>query len=219
MELAGGEGKVSRFIYQAACAIGRPIVKSSVRCLVEGEENLPATAGALLAPNHESYFDAMIVSGLCPRPIRWLSAVGRMQAPARALVLALDVIPLAESGRDLPAIRATVATMRGGQLTGGFPEGAIPKEGARAVEGGALHAGLFKLARLAGVPVIPCAVAGSSAFGHWRCWLPGSGKACAIVFGAALDPGEDTIGETYRAALTGLLDRARQRVAENSRNP
>jgi 1-acyl-sn-glycerol-3-phosphate acyltransferase len=170
----------------------------------------------MLAPNHESYFDAMILSGLCPRPVRWLSAIGRLPAPARALVLALNVIPLAESGRDLSAIRTTMATLRGGQLVGGFPEGAIPQPGLRAVEGGPLQAGVFKLARMAGVPVIPCAVAGSAAFGHWRSWLPGSGKSCAIVFGGALVPDPDTIEIAYRAALTVLLDRARALLGEES---
>ena len=216
MGFAGWEGKVSGSVYRTACAIGRPIVTRSVRCLIEGADKLPATGGALLAPNHESYFDAMILSGLCPRPIRWLSAVGRVSAPVRPLLRSLDVIPLAESGRDLAAVRATVALLRGGQLVGGFPEGAIPKEGERAVDGGPLHTGIFKMARLAGVPVIPCAVAGSSVFGHWRCWLPGSGKACAVVFGRALDPRAESIDGDFRASLTTLLESARALVAEES---
>ncbi|MFM7182115.1 MAG: lysophospholipid acyltransferase family protein [Verrucomicrobiales bacterium] len=200
---------MSRLFYRTACAIGRPIVKWSVRCVVEGVENLPSKGGALLAPNHESYFDAMILSGLCPRSIRWLSAVGRLPAPVRALVRALEVIPLAESGRDLSAIRMTMATLGGGEVVGGFPEGGIPQPGFRAVEGGSLQSGVFKLARLAGVPVIPCAVAGSSAFGHIRNWLPGSGKTCAVIFGTALDPRADAIEDAYRSALSILLERAR----------
>lgn len=207
---------MSGFIYRTACAIGRPIVTRSVHCRLEGLENLPASGGALLAPNHESYFDAMILSGLCPRPIRWLSAVGRLSPLSRRLVLSLHVIPLAENGRDLSAVRTIVSLMRDGQLIGGFPEGAIPEDGHRAVEGGALQSGIFKLARLAGVPVIPCAVVGSSVFGHWRGWVPKSGKTCAIVFGCSLDPRAGGIEDAFRLSLAGLLERARQMVAEDS---
>lgn len=200
---------MSRLFYRVACAVGRPVVSWSVRCVFEGSDHLPAHGGALLASNHESYFDAMILSGLCPRPIRWLSAVGRLPRPVRSLVRALDVIPLAETGRDIEAIRTTIDLMREGQLVGGFPEGSIPQSGLRAVEGGPLQAGVFRLARLAGVPVIPCAVAGSAAFGHWRNWLPGSGKTCAIVVGEPLSSNEVRIEDSFRASLTDLVTRAR----------
>ena len=194
--------------YRTACAIGRPIVRGSVRCVVGGEDCLPATGGAMLAANHESYFDAMIVSGLCPRPVRWLSALGRVPGPLRTLLRALDVIPLAESGRDHSAVRETLSVLRGGALVGAFPEGGIPRPGERAIDGGPVQASVFKLARLAGVPVIPCAVAGSHVFGHWRAWLPASGKTCVVLFGEPLDPRDDRIGADYRQALARLHERA-----------
>lgn len=206
---------MSGLIYRSACAIGRPIAVRSVCCIVEGLENIPSAGGVLLAPNHESYFDAMVLSGFCPRPIRWLSAFGRIPVPVRVLLRVFAAIPLSESRRDVSTLRATIAMMRGGELVGGFPEGGIPKEGERAVDGGPMHGGLFKMARLAGVPVIPCAVAGSEVFGHWRGWVPGSGKSCAMVFGPALDPAADSIMETYRASLAGLLGRAGKLVEKN----
>jgi hypothetical protein len=67
------------------------------------------------------------------------------------------------------------------------------------------------------VPIIPCAVAGSSAFGHWRGWLPGSGKTCVVLFGEALDARSDRIEAEYRVSLAGLLRRAGESIDSVSR--
>ncbi len=39
---------------------------------VEGEENIPATGGLILAPNHESYFDIFVICAL-PVNFKWVA--------------------------------------------------------------------------------------------------------------------------------------------------
>ena len=192
---------------------------ASVRCHVLGLENLPAAGGALLAANHESFFDAMLVSGLCPRPIRWLSGWEAVAPRWKPLLKALDVIPVEGGRAGVKAARLAVDVMAAGGLAGIFPEGEIRQGDGAVVAGGTVEAGLFRMAKLAGVAVVPVAVLGTGVFGHWRAWLPFSGKTCVIVFGAPLDPAMPGLADAYARAMRDLHQRAKLAACTGGRRP
>lgn len=199
---------MSAWFYRLCCHIGRPVVRTTICCRVLGEENLPPRGGALLAVNHESFYDAMIVSGLLARPIRWLSGWQAVEPVWKPMLRWLDVIPVVAGSAGVRAAKSSIHHLRTGGLVGIFPEGKIRPLASSVVGGGSVEASIFKLARLARVPVIPCVVLGSEVFGHWRSWLPGSGGRCVVALGEPMDAGRGDLAVAYARAMCALYQRA-----------
>ena len=78
-------------------------------------------------------------------------------------------------------------------------------------QGGKMNESLFRTAAMAGVPVIPCAVAGGEDFGQWTGWLPLGRTRWAVVFGAPLVASEH-LGADVRTALVSLYQTAADHV-------
>jgi 1-acyl-sn-glycerol-3-phosphate acyltransferase len=113
----------------------------------------------VIAANHFSHLDPVIVAIAARRPIRFLAVdelFGR-SAFFDGLTRWLGAIPLPRSRVPLAALRLALAVLKDGITVGLFPEGmrvwswgeTPPKRGAA------------WLARRAGVPLLPVAVAGS----------------------------------------------------------
>jgi 1-acyl-sn-glycerol-3-phosphate acyltransferase len=124
----------------------------------EGAERVPP-GPLVVAANHFSHLDPVMVGLAVDRPIRYLAVdelYGRSGFFDR-LTLWLGTIPLPRSAPPLGALRLALAELAAGGTVGLYPEGmrvwvwgeAVPKRGAA------------WLARRAGVPLLPVAVAGS----------------------------------------------------------
>jgi 1-acyl-sn-glycerol-3-phosphate acyltransferase len=123
----------------------------------------------VVAANHFSHLDPVMVSMAVDRPIRFLAVnelYGRSAVFDR-LTLWLGAIPLPRSRVPLGALRLALAELDAGGTVGLFPEGmrvwvwgeVAPKRGAA------------WLARRAGVPLLPVAIAGSEqAMGRSATW-------------------------------------------------
>jgi 1-acyl-sn-glycerol-3-phosphate acyltransferase len=124
----------------------------------EGRDRVPP-GPLVVAANHFSHLDPVIVAIAARRPIRFLAVdelFGR-SAFFDGLTLWLGAIPLPRSRAPLGALRLALTELKAGTAVGVFPEGmrvwswgeTPPKRGAA------------WLARRAGVPLLPVAVAGS----------------------------------------------------------
>jgi len=137
----------------ALTLLARAFVALGYRVNLRGIDNLPATGGVLLLANHVSYLDAVLISVVCPRPVRPVGAASLARQPllARAFrvfgAIAVDPSP----GRAREAIETTAAARRAGEVVLLFPEGTISRSGRLL----ALRRGAEVIARRAGVPVIP----------------------------------------------------------------
>lgn len=145
----------------------------------------------------------MLMMGSTWRIIRWVSAVEVSLGPWRRFFRWIGVIPLDRSKRDTKAVRQMVGLMRGGEVVGLFPEGGLRTGPDAVTSGGPLNENLCRLAQLANVPVVPCAVAGGEKFSHSMAWLPLKATKWAVHFGEPLPPGPD-LAERLRAALISL---------------
>ena len=52
----------------------KTLIKNIWIAEVEGLENIPNSGPAIIASNHESYFDFLCFSAICPRPVTYLAA-------------------------------------------------------------------------------------------------------------------------------------------------
>ena len=113
----------------------------------------------VVAANHFSHLDPVLVSSVADRPIRFL-AVDELFGRSRffdGLTLWLGTIPMSRTRAPLSALRLAIAELESGGAVGLFPEGVrVWRWGEQAPKRGAAW-----LALRVGVPLVPVAVAGT----------------------------------------------------------
>ncbi len=129
---------------------------------------------AVLVANHISHFDPLFLAIAFDRTIDWMTTkefyANRLAA---AWLRAVNTFPVDRSHPDRRALRLGVERLRGRRVVGVFPEGGI-RAGATSILGGAApKSGATALARLAGVPIVPCIVLGTDRLYAKRSWWPG----------------------------------------------
>ncbi|MBI4341439.1 MAG: 1-acyl-sn-glycerol-3-phosphate acyltransferase [Candidatus Omnitrophica bacterium] len=125
---------------------------------VSGQEHVPRRGAFLVASNHVSFLDPVVIGTACPRRLTFLAR----HTLFRHLLLRLwlqgvGAVPLNRDEADPSAIRSAIACLRRGQPVALFPEGTRQESGRL----GAAKRGLGLLAKLGHVPVVPAYVRGT----------------------------------------------------------
>jgi 1-acyl-sn-glycerol-3-phosphate acyltransferase len=147
--------------YRAALGLCAPIVRWWGRLEVEGLEHVPAEGPLIIAGNHDSYWDPVVIglAAIKRRQIRALSKSSLWKVKGMNRVLdGMGQIPIVRGTGDADALDRAIAELRGGSCVGIFPEGT--RSLGRTLRP---RSGLGRLA--AGVPeavVVPVAVAGAT---------------------------------------------------------
>jgi 1-acyl-sn-glycerol-3-phosphate acyltransferase len=107
-------------------ALCSPIVRWWGRLEVSGLEHLPVDGPVLLAGNHDSYWDPVVV-GIAGLPRRQIQALAKSSLwKIRGLDHVLDgmgQIPIDRGAGDARALDRAIEELRGGACIGVFPEG------------------------------------------------------------------------------------------------
>jgi len=171
---------------RAVVGAGRVVLGRYFPLECEGRERVPE-GPLVVAANHFSHLDPVIVAVATGRPIRYL-AVDELFGRSPFfdwLTLWLGAVPLPRTRPPLGALRLALAELDAGGTVGVYPEGM------RVWIWGEVPAkrGAAWLARCAGVPLLPVAVAGSEeALG--RGTTRASRKPIRAVVGEPIDPAE-----------------------------
>lgn len=131
-----------------------------------GAENVPA-GGAILAGNHVSYLDPVLLWAGSVRPAHFMGKIELWET--RWLGWCLDnfwVFPVNRAGADREAIMTASRLLGQGELVGIFPEGTRKRENQE--ELGEAQGGVAFIAMRAGAPIVPVGIAGTD-----RAWPPG----------------------------------------------
>lgn len=137
-----------------------PALRLLFRPRVTGLEHVPREGGAILAANHVSFLDPLLLPLVVPRRVMFLTKVKYIDKPMlRWFLTGAGVIPVATDDPSAVggAVTAGVEAVRAGRLVGIFPEGTRSRDGR-------LHRGKTGVARIAletGVPVIPAGITGT----------------------------------------------------------
>jgi 1-acyl-sn-glycerol-3-phosphate acyltransferase len=129
---------------------------------VHGIENVPRTGGVLLAANHQSYLDPVLVAVRLRRPVSFMAKSELFENPAlRWLIESLHAYPVRQGEGDIGAIRQAIARLNAGYALNVYPEGTRTEDGSIAP----LEKGIALILRKVDVPVVPVAIHGS--FAAW----------------------------------------------------
>jgi len=113
--------------------------------------NLPDDGPALLAANHVSGLDPLLLIAASRRPLRFIIASEQYHRfGLEWLFRAVGCIPVDRTGRPERAFREALKALRAGEVVALFPHGGIHLDSAPRRP---LKPGVARLARLAGIPV------------------------------------------------------------------
>jgi 1-acyl-sn-glycerol-3-phosphate acyltransferase len=200
----------------------RPFVRIGARLYwrirLEGVENIPSDGPLIIAPNHVTYADPVIV---------WIPVHLRVHFMAWGalfdvwglswLIRRLRAFPVQLDSADPRAIRETVRLLRARQTVMIFPEGGRAPDGRLQP----FHQGAFRLACSLNVPVLPVTILG----GH-DAWPPGrtlpKPGRLSIVYHPAIPPPKGTdpragariLAQQVRDAIGSRLPNSQQPAAD-----
>lgn len=119
---------------------------------------VPEEGPALVAANHVSGLDPLLLLASSPRPLRFLIAREEYERPGLSwLFRAVGCIPVDRSARPEQALRAALRALTAGEVVALFPHGRIHLDGAPLRP---LKPGVVWLAQRAGCPVLPARIEG-----------------------------------------------------------
>ncbi|MEA1965482.1 MAG: lysophospholipid acyltransferase family protein [Candidatus Aerophobetes bacterium] len=135
------------------------IFKAFFGIKIQGEENIPSVGGVILASNHLSYLDPIVIALLTRRKINFMAKEELFKNSLFSFLIgSLGAFPLKRGGFDGAAYKKALYILREGKVLVLFPEGTRrQKKG----EISSLQKGAARIALSAGVPLVPIAIQGT----------------------------------------------------------
>ncbi|MFB7560526.1 lysophospholipid acyltransferase family protein [Streptomyces brevispora] len=152
-------------LYSLARLVLVPLLRLIYRPVIRGRGNVPRRGPVILASNHLSFIDSIVIALLAPRPVHFLAkdeyftGTGVRGAATRLFFTAFGCIPV-----DRRAHRSAQASLHVAEqvVTSGRAFGIYP-EGTRSLDGRLYRGrtGVAWLALATGAPVVPVALTGT----------------------------------------------------------
>ena len=189
-----------------------------------GQENIVEAGPAIMAANHQSYFDPPLVGITCKNELHFLARKTLFEVPVLGpLISRVNALPVDLSKGDLSALRTVINLLKEGHRTVIFPEGTRSLNGQ--IQQARPGIGMIIARTLA--PVVPMRI-----FGSFEAW-PKGGKielhAITVVVGKPIRfTKEDFLTlnrESYQQASERVLaaicaiEMPKKQVARESREP
>lgn len=168
---------------------------------VRGTENVPETGGAILASNHRSYLDPPVIGAGLRRRTYYFAKQELFKNPVFAgIIRSLYAFPVDREGVDRTAIRHAINLLKAGELLTLFPEGTRSEDGRL----GEATPGVAFIAKQAGVPIVPCALTGTSVVLPRKAWHLHRGRI-TVSFGEPVRMEDfDSAGDAKAAAAAAV---------------
>ncbi len=138
-------------------AVGVFILKIFFHTRVELREKIPARVPLIVAANHFSYMDPIVLQSMFPRRISFMMTELYYEGRGKWLFKLLHCICVKKEGSNISALKGGIEVLKKNGVLGIFPEGGVSEEG-RLQEG---NPGIGFLAIKSGVPVIPAYISGT----------------------------------------------------------
>jgi 1-acyl-sn-glycerol-3-phosphate acyltransferase len=190
--------------YAALRWVFRGILTLGFGLRVTGEKHIPPSGPVILAANHRSQIDPVVVAAAVPRRCTFLAAAELLTMPVLgALIRPFRPVPIKRGRFDRGAIQECLARLEHGEALVIFPEGKISTDGRLQPA----HDGLAFLATQARVPIVPIGIAGTYEVWPLGTRMPRRGRI-VVRAGEAFLPG----GAPTRRDQSALTARVMQAI-------
>ena len=152
-------------LYEVVHAVVPPVAKAVWRPEVVGLHNIPATGPVIVASNHLSFADSMVIPFVVPRKVSFLAKEDYFTGPGvkgaliRGWFEGIGMVPVDrdDTRAAIASLDIALAILAEGEAFGIYPEGTRSRDG-RLYRG---RTGVAHLALTAGVPVVPVGLVGT----------------------------------------------------------
>lgn len=202
-------------LYPVAKAVLTPLFRAAWRFDLRGLENVPASGGAILCPNHTSVLDSFFVPAMLPRRVTYVGKAEYMDDwKTRRLFPALGMIPIDRTGGDAAerALATAQRLLEQGELFGIYPEGTRSRDG-RLYRG---KTGPARLALRTGAPIIPIGIQGAREVMPPDAKFPRLRLPVTITFGTPIDVSRYRDRANDRLVLRQIMDEVMYEIRELS---
>jgi len=140
---------------QVRCFFGS-IVRAMYRLEVVGANRLPVTGPVVIAPNHDSVLDGIVLGAVISRELRFLAKAELWRSRLLAWMLdGLGAIGIKRGNSDQLALARMRQALEAVQAVAIFPQGAV--RGDRV-----WHRGAARMALVTGAPLVPVRLVGTA---------------------------------------------------------
>lgn len=112
------------FLYKLLIPLNK-ILMLFYRVTYINKDNIPKTGGFILAGNHTSYLDPLLLASSTNRTIHFLAKIELMQGIKKYFFKAVGIIPVDRSRKNPEVINSSNQVLTSGKVIGIFPEGTI----------------------------------------------------------------------------------------------
>jgi len=194
--------------------LGKPI-ELLARIQYKGENNIPDTGAVILAPNHLTWADPIVLGVALKRPAFYLAKEGLFRNPALGWFLdTMGQIKVERvTGGNDPAIETAASVAEQGLIIGVFPEGTRSR-GDKVKRG---KTGVARIAARTGAPVVPV---GLATYDFWprNAALPHLGRSVYVNIGKPvrfdLKPADEHDRDKMRAITDDVMARVKALLDE-----
>ena len=152
-------------MYSLLHSVVPPVARLIWRPEVHGLDNVPTRGGVILASNHLSFADSLVIPVVVPRKVAFLAksdyftGSGVKGALSRAWFEGMGMLPVDRDDNKaaLASLDTALTVLGRGEAFGIYPEGTRSRDG-RLYRG---RTGVAHLALTAGVPVVPVGLVGT----------------------------------------------------------
>jgi len=148
-----------RLFFLLECLVLMPIARVLLGMRVRGPRPRPDPKGIIVAPNHQSWIDPLMVQyAVFPLRITFLMTELFFDLPVVGFYFrAAGARPIREGGPSVAGMRASLEALEEGEVICIFPEGELTQTG----ELGEGQRGVARIARRTGAAVLPVGVRGA----------------------------------------------------------
>jgi 1-acyl-sn-glycerol-3-phosphate acyltransferase len=168
-------------------AVIRPLYRCCTPMRVEGLEHLPTSGPVILAANHISFYDTVVLMLATRRRVFFVGKAEYLDSwTTRKLFPALGLIPIErqQARQAMAALGVAADVLADGHVLGIYPEGTRSRDGL--LHRG--HTGVAQLALMAGAPVVPVGIVGTDRIQPIGARVPRPFRRGVVRFGTPIDP-------------------------------
>jgi 1-acyl-sn-glycerol-3-phosphate acyltransferase len=196
---AGRGGEDPERGYRIAALVVKPLMRTWFLIRLEGHEHVPNEGPVILASNHRSNMDPVLLASAVRRPLSFMAKAELFVGPLGWIMRWIGQFPVRRGGIDREALRRVDAVLARGSMLGLFPEG-TRGEGDFA----AVHPGLAYIVVRQRCPVLPVVISGTERVKRRFGWLPFASPV-RIVIGPPVDLPQATSDRAGRRAASEVL--------------
>ncbi|MDE9365656.1 lysophospholipid acyltransferase family protein [Luteipulveratus sp. YIM 133132] len=152
-------------LYLTSRMVVAPALRAVFRPTVEGAHHVPRSGAVILASNHLSFVDSVVIPTVAPRQVHFLAKAsyftgsGPKGAAMRMWMTSMGMIPVERDDKKAASnsLEIALGVLRRGGAFGIYPEGTRSRDG-RLYRG---RTGVAHLALETGAPVVPVGLSGT----------------------------------------------------------